>query len=292
MTRIPLNVRDETSRLRAVILGIGTSPGKPRLINAKSREAMAAGIYPKEGALNADLREFAAVLTTAGVTVLRPRNLPNVNQVFTRDIGFVVGQTFVRGGMKVPKRAREYRGIEHLIRKIATTVVTPPRGVTVEGGDVVLFRDLIFVGQGGRTNAAAVPFLRDLFPSHTVVPLKLRYRSSDPLVSVLHLDCVFQPVGLDTVLIFRSGFIEPPGVVNEVFPQNRQIQLGNEDLRNLCCNVFSLSSRHIVSCTGFHRLNRELRDRGFRVTTIPFTKVPILGGLLRCSTLPLLRDAE
>ena len=101
-----LNITDETSPLSIVILGIADSPGEPRGINAKAREAIATGTYPSERALKRDLNDFAGALKRAGVAVLRPRNLPNVDQIFTRDVGFVVGSTFVRGRMKLPPGGR------------------------------------------------------------------------------------------------------------------------------------------------------------------------------------------
>lgn len=284
-----VNVSDETSTLKSVIVGIGTSPGPKRGINAKSKQAIKNGTYPTEAILRRELGGLAAALQSAGVTVYRPRNLPDVNQVFTRDIGFVVGTTFVKGRMKVPARAREYDGIAHLINQIADTVVTPPGTVTLEGGDVVLHGNVIYVGLGGRTNKAAISFLRDLFPRHRVEPLQLRYKSNDPRVSVLHLDCVFQPVGTDQALFFGDGFVETPRAIFHSFPPANRIELTKDDLYHLCANVFSVAPDHIVSCAGFHRLNDILRDRGIRVTEIPYENVSILGGLLRCSTLPLER---
>jgi N-dimethylarginine dimethylaminohydrolase len=44
-----------------------------------------------------------------------------------------------------------------------------------------------------------------------------------------------------------------------------------------------------VSCSAFTRINDLLIERGIEVLTIPYDKVSIIGGLLRCSTLPLSR---
>ena len=54
-------------------------------------------------------------------------------------------------------------------------------------------------------------------------------------------------------------------------------------------NVFSISEDVIVSETGFTRLNTELRKRGFTVEEIPYAEIAKMEGLLRCSTIPLIR---
>jgi N-dimethylarginine dimethylaminohydrolase len=54
--------------------------------------------------------------------------------------------------------------------------------------------------------------------------------------------------------------------------------------------VFSLSKDVIVSQTEFTRLNSILRDKGFKVEEISYKEVSKMGGLFRCSTMPLLRE--
>ena len=45
----------------------------------------------------------------------------------------------------------------------------------------------------------------------------------------------------------------------------------------------------LVSDIGFTRINNILKNRGFMVEEINFSKISKLGGLFRCSTLPLKR---
>ena len=54
-------------------------------------------------------------------------------------------------------------------------------------------------------------------------------------------------------------------------------------------NIFSISEKVIVSEKGFTRLNNELRNRGFFVEEIQYSKIAKMEGLLRCSTMPLKR---
>jgi N-dimethylarginine dimethylaminohydrolase len=55
-------------------------------------------------------------------------------------------------------------------------------------------------------------------------------------------------------------------------------------------NVFSISQEVIVSEKNFTRLNSWLREQGFTVEEIPYAEIAKQEGLLRCSTLPLIRE--
>ncbi|MNW23046.1 Amidinotransferase [compost metagenome] len=55
-------------------------------------------------------------------------------------------------------------------------------------------------------------------------------------------------------------------------------------------NVFSIDKDVVVSEKNFTRLNNWLRSKGFTVEEIPYAEIAKQEGLLRCSTLPLIRD--
>ena len=55
-------------------------------------------------------------------------------------------------------------------------------------------------------------------------------------------------------------------------------------------NVFSISPTVVVSEKRFTRLNDHLENEwGLTVERIPYFEISKMGGLLRCSTLPLMR---
>ena len=60
-------------------------------------------------------------------------------------------------------------------------------------------------------------------------------------------------------------------------------------IRNIKSN-FSISDDVIVSETGFSRLNNNLRQKGFIVEEVKFNEIAKMEGLLRCTTLPLIRE--
>ena len=147
---LQLHVQDETSRLRAVVLGTAESNGPTPLAeeayDPKSLEHIKAGTYPVEADMVLEMDAFESVLQKYGVTVFRPQLIPNYNQIFTRDIGFVIDDVFIKSNI-LPDRERELDAIQYIIDQIAPDkVVRPPEEVHIEGGDVMLWRDYIFVG--------------------------------------------------------------------------------------------------------------------------------------------------
>ena len=55
-------------------------------------------------------------------------------------------------------------------------------------------------------------------------------------------------------------------------------------------NIFSIDTHVVVSEQNFTRLNNWLRENGFVVEEVPYSEIAKQEGLLRCSTLPLIRE--
>ena len=56
-------------------------------------------------------------------------------------------------------------------------------------------------------------------------------------------------------------------------------------------NVVSLSPEALISDKHFVRLNAFLRNEwGMTVEEVPYQEISKMGGLLRCSTMPLIRE--
>ena len=55
-------------------------------------------------------------------------------------------------------------------------------------------------------------------------------------------------------------------------------------------NIFSINTNVVVSERNFTRLNNWLRANDFVVEEVSYTEIAKQEGLLRCSTLPLIRD--
>ncbi|MDX1462531.1 MAG: amidinotransferase, partial [Marinirhabdus sp.] len=179
---IQLNITNEFGKLKAVVLGTAKSNGPtPQLEEAydpKSAEHIKAGTYPLEEDMIAEMDAVAAVFEKYGVTVYRPSVIDDYNQIFSRDIAFVIEDTFFKANI-LEDRSREIEALDHVISKIdPAKVVEFPENAHIEGGDVMPHGDYIFVGTyygedyknfiTARTNMAAVRHLQKLFPHKTV----------------------------------------------------------------------------------------------------------------------------
>ena len=302
-----LHVTSETARLRDVVLGLPTSPGAtPKLdqtFDSKSYVSVLHGVYPVEEDMIREMSAFEAILRKYDVNVFRPRPVENCNQVFSRDVGFVIDDKIIVSNI-IPDRQEEIDAYEDIYRQIHYKhIYNLPEAVHVEGGDVVLYKNFIFLGQydfpdyrqvkTARTNRLAVDYLKMLFPDRTILPLNLLKSDTDPYEGILHLDCTFMPVGPDKAIIYRRGFMNPrdAGHLIEIFGPDNVFEISTEEMYAMNTNVFSISEDVVVVEEHFYRLIRHLRDRwGMTVETVPYREISKMGGLLRCSTLPLRRD--
>lgn len=303
---IKLNIKDETSRLRAVILGTAKSAGgTPPLEEAydpKSRLHIAAGTYPNEAAMVKEINAVTAIFERYAIQVFRPKLLTDYNQIFTRDIGFVIDDYFVKANI-LPDRERELEAIKHVIDQIdPEKVIRFPEEAHIEGGDVMPYGDYLFVGTYreedypdyiiARTNMQAVKCLEKAFPNKKVVSFNLRKSNTDAYANALHLDCCFQPVGNGKAILHKNGFLiaeEYEWLVN-FFGKENIFEITAEEMFNMNSNVFSISPEVVISENGFTRLNSWLRSNGITVEEVPYAEIAKQEGLLRCSTLPLVRE--
>ena len=90
-----------------------------------------------------------------------------------------------------------------------------PDGVRIEGGDVILKGDTIFIGYSkddfnlykvARTNIEGVEFIKKTFPNKKVLAFELKKSDTDPRNSALHLDCCFSTDRKKGAIICENGF--------------------------------------------------------------------------------------
>jgi N-dimethylarginine dimethylaminohydrolase len=303
---LQLNVKNETGRLKAVVLGVansnGGTPSVEEAYDPKSLEHILAGTYPIEADMIPEMEAFNQVFEKYGVTVYRPKLIPNYNQIFTRDIGFVIEDVFIKSNI-LPDRARELEAIHYVIDQIQPEkIITPPEEVHIEGGDVMLWEDYIFIGTykgsdykeyiTARTNMAGVEFIKNLFPHKKVKEFDLIKSKLEARDNALHLDCCFQPVGEKKGIIYKQGFREENDYLFllNLFGEENLFQITREEMYQMNSNVFSIDTNVVVSEKKFTRLNQWLRENGFVVEEIPYAEIAKQEGLLRCSTLPLIRN--
>ncbi|WP_378186800.1 dimethylarginine dimethylaminohydrolase family protein [Aquimarina sp. W85] len=302
-----LNIQNETSRLRAVILGTAiNNGGMPTLDEAydpKSIEHIQAGTYPAEKDMVYEIECVAKVLKKYDVEVFRPEIIQNYNQIFTRDIGLVIEDQFIKANI-LPDREKEIDAIQHVINTIDPEKVHKASLDTIhfEGGDIMVHNDYIFVGTYladdysdcivARTNMEGVEYIASLFPQKKVKAFDLNKSMTDPRDNALHLDCCFQPVGKNKAIIHKQGFrnIEEYEFLVDLFGFDNLFHIDKNEMYHMNSNIFSIAEDVVISERKFNRLNDWLRSNKITVEEVPYSEIAKQEGLLRCSTLPLIRD--
>ncbi len=300
------NIKDETSKLNVVMLGIATDMGKKPVLqkcyDPKSIENILNGTYPKEKDCIQELNLLKNIFEKYGVKVIQPKNIVGVNQIFTRDISFVIEDKLIIPNI-IDDRMQEINGMNDFLFSVdKKNIINVPDNIFIEGGDVILHNDYIFIGYSddydfkkykvARTNKKGVDYIQELFPHKKIISFQLNKSDDDPYKNALHLDCCFQPIGNDMAILCPDGFKKDKDVrfVFDFFGKENIITINRNQMYQMYSNVFSISNDLIISEENFSSLNHELSKRGFKVETVKYSEISKMSGLLRCSTMPLKRE--
>ncbi|MFT6137951.1 MAG: N-dimethylarginine dimethylaminohydrolase [Salibacteraceae bacterium] len=303
---VKLYVIDEISSLKAVILGTAKSNGPmPKLEDSydpKSAEHIIAGTYPTEEDMVAEMEGVAKIFEKYGVRVFRPHTIDNYNQIFARDISFVIEDKIIIANI-LPDRENEVEATEHVWSHVEKSFrIILPDTCHIEGGDVVPWGEYVFIGtyRGGdysdyitaRTNMEAVDAIEQLFPHKKIKSFNLRKSNTIAKENALHLDCCFQPLGKGKAIIHKESFLEEEEYewLLNFFGKENCFQVTTDEMSRMFSNVFSISPEVVISEKNFTRLNEWLRSEGFTVEEVAYSEIAKQGGLLRCSTMPLVRE--
>lgn len=305
-SKISLSVNSETGLLKSVVLGIpndiGPVPNIEECFDPSSIYHVENNSYPSEIDISKEMTDFLELLNKYNVEVLRPENNLNLNQVFARDLGFVIQDTFLISNI-IENRSSEIPAIDHILAQISTEkVLKIDSKAKIEGGDVTIFKDHIFIGASNptdfnkykvaRTNFEAVDFIKNNFPNKKVVGFELFKSDNDKNENTLHLDCCFQPVSKDLAIIAPDSFKNKSDVVylEELIGKSNLFYISKDEKNNMYSNIFSISPNVVISDSRFSRLNCWLQQKDILVEDINYSEISKMGGLFRCSTLPLIRE--
>ena len=302
-----LNIKNETGKLKSVVLGqpksMGPIPTLEESYDAKSYHSIEHNIYPKEEDIIAEMTAFEKVLKKYDVEVLRPAIIKDYNQVFARDVAFVIEDKMIISNV-IKDREDEQEAYRKIFEKVEwRKIINLPETAHIEGGDVIVWNDYLFIGtcysedyrsfKTARTNEYAIEILKEYFPKKRIIDLDLKKNDKIPYEGILHLDCTFNPIGKDKCIIYKNGFVDESDyeLVVDIFGEENSFNITDEEMFEMNPNIFSISPEVVVSDHTFTRMNKHLRDVwGFTVEEIPYREVSKMGGLLRCSTMPLVRE--
>ncbi|AQW94244.1 amidinotransferase [Elizabethkingia anophelis] len=302
-----LNIKNETGRLKSVVLGqpqsMGDTPELKDSYDAKSYQSIKKEIYPVEKDIISEMNAFEKVLHKYDVEVFRPEIIKDYNQVFSRDVAFVIDDKMIISNI-IEDRADEQEAYRKIFEKVPwRNIINLPESAHIEGGDVIVWNDFLFIGtcysqdyrsfKTARTNEYAIEILKEYFPHKRIIDLDLKKDDKNPKKGILHLDCTFNPVGKDKCIIYKDGFVEESDyqLLLDIFGEENCFIINNEEMVAMVPNIFSIDHNIVVTDGSFTRLNQHLREEwNITVEEIPYREVSKMGGLLRCSTMPLIRE--
>jgi ddaH family protein len=302
-----LNINNETGRLKSVVLGqpvsMGADPTLEESYDAKSYHTIQQGVYPKEEDIIHEMTEFEKVLRKYHVEVIRPDIIKDYNQVFARDVAFAIEDKMILSNL-IPDRADEQEAYSKIFEQVEwRKIINLPDTAHIEGGDVIVWNDFLFIGtcfsedyrnfKTARTNEYAIETLKEYFPKKRIIDLELKKNDTVPYEGILHLDCTFNPVGKDKCIIYKDGFVDESDyrLILDIFGEENCFHVTKEEMFEMNPNIFSISPEVVVSDAAFTRMNRHLQDVwNIKVEEIPYREISKMGGLLRCSTMPLVRE--
>ncbi|MBM3229885.1 hypothetical protein FJZ26_05615 [Candidatus Parvarchaeota archaeon] len=203
---------------------------------------------------------------------------------FTRDIGFAIKEFFFQARLVKPIRQHEQ----------ATVIggIKPPKGVLIEGGNIMLGDGLIFVGVGDRTNWQAVEWLKfivdKLAINMEVVPIQLKD-------GILHLDCAFCPIekrngngGAAIVSPHAFGSEKDLELIRKMY--GNTMEVSEAEFQNLVTNLISLDRQVRIASPDATNVHALLEKLGMHPVLIEYFELIKAEGAWRCTELAVARE--
>lgn len=224
--------------------------------------------------------EFIQALIDQGVqTDLIEPSEEYPEQVFTRDIGFTIGETVFISEMASEIRQGEEQELRQWM-EVHDVNFKQLTGHRIEGGDVIIDRDTVFVGVSSRTSKKAIRDLQMQLPDFEVIPVSFNEK-------YLHLDCVFNILSPTEALIFPEAL--DMATVQMLAERYTLIRVNEKEQFALGTNVLSIGDRKVFSQPQNQQVNKQLTARGFHVIEVDYSEIIKSGGAFRCCTMPLIR---
>jgi N-dimethylarginine dimethylaminohydrolase len=226
-------------------------------------------------------KQFVQTLTENGIDVYK---LPPIEkfpeQVFTRDIGFTIGDTVF-----VSKMGSDIRdGEEKILRswllehQINLSLI---EGERIEGGDVIVHGNRVYIGVSGRTTEETIKELQSQLPDMEVIAVPF-----NPIF--LHLDCVFNILSEKEALVYPDAFEEND--LKLLSSHFDLIEVNKDEQFTMGTNVLSIGNHKVISLPCNKKVNESLREHGYQVIEVDISEIIKSGGSFRCCTMPLYRE--
>ncbi|MDZ5471552.1 arginine deiminase family protein [Bacillus sp. 31A1R] len=227
-------------------------------------------------------RHFVSALEDYGVEVLfLPSQKQFPEQVFTRDIGYTLGEEMYIAEIASFLRQGEEDQLREWLKK-ANLPYNDLNTDRIEGGDVLIDGSTVYVGISNRTTEEAANHLQSKLKNFEVITIPFTDE-------YLHLDCVFNILSPTEALIYPEEIHDEK--IKYLKSRYDLIEISKEEQYTLGTNVLSIGHKRVFSLPVNKNVNMQLRARGYEVIEIDLSEIIKSGGAFRCCTLPLLRES-
>lgn len=249
------------------------------LINETQKHYISIGVDVQQARIQFD--HFTKILRSNGIDTLELPTKRLLNeQVFTRDIGFTIGNMLLVGKMASEVRREETSVLQNFLSSNGIPYYNI-FNQSIEGGDVIIDNEIVYVGISQRTDWSSYLELKHFLNEHTVTPLPFSHQ-------YLHLDCVFNILSKNLALIYSPAFSRQE--INLLSEKYDLIEVDQEEQFSLGTNILSLGNRRIVSLPNNKKVNNQLKLHRYEVIEVEFDEIIKSGGSFRCCTLPIRRE--
>jgi N-dimethylarginine dimethylaminohydrolase len=160
--------------------------------------------------------------------------------------------------------------------------------VIIEGGNVILGKNEVFLGVGDRTSRNSVEWLAsEVGPQWTVTPIYLK-------PGVLHLDCAFCPIegnGAGSSAIVYEGAFERNEDLQLIKERYGKIwSVKQEDYDTLAPNVLKLDKKTVIVNSSHENIAKLFREHHYEVIEHDYSEIIKGGGSYRCTFGPFHRE--
>ena len=212
---------------------------------------------------------YVAALREVGVAVTElPPDDRFPDSCFVQDPAFVLDTILVVGRPGAPSRRHEEHDLVKALEPAGLAVYRMTKPCTLEGGDLIVTEDKLYVGLSGRTNRLACEMLQMVFARPVIgVPVPQRF---------LHLLTGCSYLGNNRLLTTAECAAVPE------LASFKHLVVPEEEWP--ASNVLALGSDAILPA-GFPQTARMLEEEGFTLRPVPLTEYEKRDGSVTCLSL-------
>lgn len=215
---------------------------------------------------------YADALRALGLQVEVLDPLPgHPDAYFVEDVAVVVPELAVVARPGAPSRLGEVEAIVPALARHRELARLDPPG-TLDGGDVLIVGQSVFIGVSARTNEEGADQLARLLRPHGYHSRKI------PVAAGLHLKSSLSWLGAETLLV-SARFAEHP----DLRSFRRLVVDAHEEA---ACNTLLVNGT-LLTPTGFPKTRRQLDDLQLPVTELDVSEARKMDGGLTCMSLRL-----